>query len=195
MSTNRGDGARRNRNTPQTVKGLMKGWTTPMAHDGSPRVKGQKAKHGTKHGCADLNHDATLVGWPTPTMIDSVRGVETNEARKKRGANVGTTLNDAAALTGWATPLSRDAKSDRNTVGKDLRGTKGYPLSGQVLWVSGPSANSSPAQTVIPAGYQLNPGFSLWLLGYPIAWLSCGVRGIASVPSSRRSLFKAVSNP
>src|SRR5690606_37029127 len=43
-----------------------KGWTTPQAHDGSPRGRGQKARHGTKHGCADLNRDAQMAGWPTP---------------------------------------------------------------------------------------------------------------------------------
>jgi hypothetical protein len=37
-------------------------WTTPQAHDSTARSKGQKAKHGTKHGCADLNADANLSG-------------------------------------------------------------------------------------------------------------------------------------
>ena len=35
--------------------------------------------------------------WPTPTSMDGVRGVETPEAKKARGANTGTTLNDAVA--------------------------------------------------------------------------------------------------
>lgn len=37
-------------------------WTTPQAHDSSPRGKGQKLKHGTTHGCADLNADAQASG-------------------------------------------------------------------------------------------------------------------------------------
>ena len=44
---------------------MLAGWTTPTAHDTSPRGKGQKLKHGTKHGCADLNADAILAG-PAP---------------------------------------------------------------------------------------------------------------------------------
>lgn len=40
-------------------------WTTPQAHDSSPRGKGQKVKHGTKHGCADLNADAAATLGPT----------------------------------------------------------------------------------------------------------------------------------
>src|SRR5690606_21182919 len=47
-----------------------KGWTTPQAHDGSPGGRGQKARHGTKRGCADLNRDGQMVGWPTPRAND-----------------------------------------------------------------------------------------------------------------------------
>ena len=54
----------------------LSGWTTPQAHDPSPRGSGQKLKHGTKHGCADLNADAVLSGWPTPTSRDHKDGKE-----------------------------------------------------------------------------------------------------------------------
>jgi hypothetical protein len=50
------------------------GWATPTAHDGSPRGSGQKAKHGTKHGCADLNRDAALTSGPTPTGSPAATG-------------------------------------------------------------------------------------------------------------------------
>lgn len=33
---------------------------------------------------------------------------------------------------------------------------------------------------------QLNPEFSLWLMGYPTEWHSCGVRAMQSSPSKRR---------
>ena len=41
-----------------TAQAMIQGWTTPTAHDASPISATQKAKHGTKHGCSDLNHDA-----------------------------------------------------------------------------------------------------------------------------------------
>jgi hypothetical protein len=53
---------------------LRKGWTTPQAHDTVGRSKGQKAKHGTKHGCACLVRDVQLAGWPTPTTRDHKDG-------------------------------------------------------------------------------------------------------------------------
>jgi hypothetical protein len=54
---------------------LLKGWTTPQAHDTSGRSKTQKEIHGTKHGCACLVRDADLAGWPSPTATDANRGV------------------------------------------------------------------------------------------------------------------------
>lgn len=61
------DGSERTRldQLPRQAALVMKGWTTPTAHDGTPRGAGQKERHGTKHGCADLNRDAAQVPGPT----------------------------------------------------------------------------------------------------------------------------------
>jgi len=75
--------------------GNLSGWITPQAHDPSPRGSGQKLKHGTKHGCADLNADAALSGWNTPRATDGSNG----------GPNqAGGALTPDAALSGWPTP-------------------------------------------------------------------------------------------
>jgi len=55
-----------NNSLPNQVAALA-GYTTPQAHDVTPRGRGQKPKHGTKHGCADLNTDAMLVSGTTPS--------------------------------------------------------------------------------------------------------------------------------
>lgn len=80
--------------------------TTPQAHDTSPRGKGQKAKHGTKHGCADLNADAALTGWPTPRMSDAEKNVRTMEGADREIARKGgpQDMAQAASLSGWPTP-------------------------------------------------------------------------------------------
>ncbi len=54
------DGTTRKREDqlPRVAAMALWGWTTPQAHDVRARGKNQKAKHGTKHGCADLNSDA-----------------------------------------------------------------------------------------------------------------------------------------
>ncbi len=45
------------------------GWTTPQAHDTSGRSKTQKAKHGTKHGCACLVRDVDLIDLEGPARL------------------------------------------------------------------------------------------------------------------------------
>jgi len=49
---------------------------------------------------------------------------------------------------------------------------------------AGQDAASSSAATAKPAAYRLNPRFSLWLMGFPDAWASCGEQ---AMQSSRRS--------
>ena len=98
----------------------LSGWTTPQAHDPSPRGSGQKLKHGTKHGCADLNADAVLSGWATPV------GQQANgtpdaflERKRKSMANgsqsMGVCLSDlnmqVQAWAGWNTPRATDGSN------------------------------------------------------------------------------------
>lgn len=81
-----------------------KGWTTPQAHDATARGKGQKAKHGTKHGCADLNADAAkVIGWPTSTASDGTKGFKEGQRQPSLGEH-------AARAKGWPTPVVGDRK-------------------------------------------------------------------------------------
>lgn len=86
----------------------MVGWTTPQAHDTNGRSKGQKAKHGTKHGCACLVRDADLVGYPTPQASDADRGPD--YAAADRPETGGFTLQTTAQMAGWSTTSARDWK-------------------------------------------------------------------------------------
>jgi len=108
-------------------------------------------------------------GWPTTCGQDGPNG----------GPAQGTDrLPGAADLTGWPTPTARDHKdgSSEGTVP-----TNG--LLGRQVWeVSGLTLNGSPAETEKPG--QLNPAFSLWLMGYPPEWESCAP---LATPSSRKS--------
>jgi hypothetical protein len=64
-------------------------------------------KHGTKHGCADLNADAALAvsGWPTTTTLgaSNTRNATANRREGSKQGNPGVTLVDAAS---WATPAA-----------------------------------------------------------------------------------------
>lgn len=82
-------------------------WTTPQAHDTSPRGKGQKVKHGTRHGCACLATDAQLASWPTAKASDGQGG------RTSKTAGGGNShLDIVARLASGATPTKRGRKDD-----------------------------------------------------------------------------------
>lgn len=99
-------------------------WTTPQAHDAKGgRSRGQKAKHGTTHGCACLTRESELAGWPTSSAnnfeaadLDRLqnRRVEI-AARTGNGNGFGLTLANAAAIfMGWPTAQANDAEKRGN---------------------------------------------------------------------------------
>jgi len=125
-------------------------------------------------------------GWPTPNSGPQNDNDSTWEARREamkekhdNGNGFGLTLGMAASLTGWATPRAEDAES------AGMRHSRGVAdtLSAQ----AGQDASRSNAETARPAGFRLNPRFSLWLMGYPAAWASCGERAMQSCRKSRRN--------
>lgn len=150
-----------------------KGWTTPQAHDVSGRSKGQKEKHGTKHGCACLTREAAMAGWPTTTAKDAA----SSGAYGYNGQNF-MTLTDAVRQASWATPTTRDHKD-----GSYQPNVPENALLGRQVWqASGPTATGSPAGTEKPG--QLNPAHSRWLMGFPPEWDACAP---TATRSSRRS--------
>jgi hypothetical protein len=73
-------------------------------------------------------------------------------------------------VAGWGTPAARDHK-DRNCENADVP-TNGL-LGRQAVRLPpepGTTPESSPAATARRAASRLNPGFSLWLMGYPGGW-------------------------
>ena len=141
-------------------------------------------------------------GWPTPTACEQNQGTT-------RGGTGGLPLHQVAQLTGWPTPMAGtpaqkgyneagNNDSSRRTVelvagwptpnamtgGQTSRGgdRKGEKLLGGL--VRGATASSSPA----PTGKRgvLNPRFSLWLMGYPEEWASCGERAMRLFPRRRK---------
>ena len=170
----------------------LSGWTTPQAHDPSPRGSGQKLKHGTKHGCADLNADAVLSGWATPV------GQQANgtpdaflERKRKSMANgsqsMGVCLSDlnmqVQAWAGWPTPTTRDHKD-----GKECPNVPLNALLGRVAWLT---ANPQAARITadgtmltgcsagMESGGQLSPHMSRFLMGFPIEWCQAAMTAYA----------------
>jgi hypothetical protein len=55
----------------------------------------------------------------------------------------------------------------------------------QPIWATAPRGTCFRLPDM--TGWKLNPRFSLWLMGYPGEWASCGVRAMQSCHKSRRS--------
>lgn len=197
-----------------TSDNAFTGWRTPNTVDsaGGTRSPGSP-------GQVQLCHQAHLAAWATTTAGDSKRGASrrtdydapqsqlttqiralaswptttTTDAVRMPGENFTTpniTLNHAASyLAGWPTAAARDYRS-ANLKSFEERGggAKGEQLNNAVVHF-GPVLSGSSAPTGKRA--QLNPAFSLWLMGFQIAWALCVAR---VMPSSRRSR-KSSSKP
>lgn len=139
-------------------------WSTPTVQDSANNAGPSQFDRNTH----PLNVQATLAAWPTPQEDNA-----NNSAGHK-----GTTFSDLPTVAGLATPRAEDAES------AGMRHSRGVAdtLSAQ----AGQDASRSNAATGRPAGFRLNPRFSLWLMGYPAAWASCGERAMQSFQKSLR---------
>jgi hypothetical protein len=160
-----------------------------------------RVRHTSGNGCGS---------WPTPTAVELGNSMESYQAMKanmKSGKRAAITSLSHMAQASWTTPNSRDHKGAANGSRQERGGgKKGESLDAQVVhalgsWVSpqaadangsginqntaslckqvrGQVSNGSHAQTEKPG--QLNPAFSLWLMGYPAEWVCCGALAMQS---------------
>jgi hypothetical protein len=140
-------------------------WSTPSVQDNANNAGPSQFDRNTH----PLNVQATLAPWPTPQEDNA-----NNSAGHK-----GSAFSDLPTVAGWATPRAEDAES------AGMRHSRG--VADTLTAQAGQDAARSSAATAISAAYRLNPRFSLWLMGYPDAWASCGERAMQSFRSARRS--------
>ena len=92
---------------------------------------------------------------------------------------------------GWPTATVRDHKDGTR---ESCANVPENSLLGRVVHqVHGLAQSGGPAETASTAGFRLNPRFSLWLMGYPAEWGSCGERAMRLYrPVLRRSSSRSV---
>ncbi len=123
--------------------------------------------------------------WPTPQTHDmSEAGKGTRERGGRRAC-----LATASKLSGWATPTVRDHKDTGQLDETAIRGgqMRRDTIATQAF---GMTQSGTTAPTEKPVALVLNPKFSLWLMGFPVEWASCGERAMLSCRNSRLSSSK-----
>ena len=174
------------RTSVKDVGGEQSGWPTLNARD----WKDGAAPSVMSSGRSDkLAHSIFLLtGRPTPRAEDS----ESSGMRHSRG--VADTLTAQASVAGWATPITNDALGSQYCYGpKKPDGTRAVflKLPGEAQLTHGEIPTGTPAEMANTEGFQLNPAFSLWLMGYPTKWHDAGLSALRSfveqaMPSARK---------
>lgn len=198
----------------RTSDNACSGWPTPAAQEaGGTEAQFLARKEKARENGASLGVSLTSLslmamraaGWPTPTKGNGdgghVMGPETTATgRRPDGTKAQVTLPGVAALSGW--PTTRASDGEKNV--RSLEGAlaeikrKGSPqdLSGAVSLVTGPARLTASgvlltgysAQTLMaPAGGQLNPSHSRWLMALPPEWDAFAPTVTRSSRKSQRS--------
>ena len=129
-------------------------WQTPACRDWKDNDGDQYMEKYLGEGMTSYCHLGTQVqlsSWPTPSAQGSAG--EISEDLERRGEKWVNTKTGRVLQTNLATDV-------------------------KMLAISGTPANGSPAGT--GSSGQLNPAFSLWLMGYPPEWGNCAPLGTRS---------------
>jgi hypothetical protein len=136
----------------------------PTLHDAE---RGGLEKRATTERHGSNLQDFALTAWPTASSRDGKGGY--HGGRVRDGEISTDTLDVTAQLTSCSTPRANKRGFP------DAHGSHEAPILG-------PISNGSPA--AMARRGQLNPEFSLWLMGYPPEWASCAPQ---ATRSSRKS--------
>ena len=179
----------------QMVCPSLAGWPTCKGTDcdnGQRSPEGAAREFVRKGEGADLPTMATLPGWPSPMTPNGGRnGMRTEPGREGkvrslesvpkliRDAVAGPdtpTSNEKFQVAVWPTPSAREfehrdaermmeRRAEQKAMGRNGNGF------GLTLGMMAPSSFIAPTAKRVLS--RLNPGFSLWLMGYPASWTAC----------------------
>jgi len=156
-------------------------WPTPMQTDGSKACNRYRENY--QNGLGAIASTLDVGAWPTPSTRDHKGGYV--GGRIRNGKISTDTLDVTAQLVPWQTPRARGDAGGNRWKNQDIKN-----LEDQIRYnlMPGGIPLDGLAEMEKRAPSQLNPRFSLWLMGYPIEWAYCAER---VTPLSRKSRPKS----
>jgi hypothetical protein len=134
---------------------------------------------------AALEDQVQLVAWATPRAEDA----ESCGMRHSRG--VADTLTAQVSLVAWSSPKANEKvqslEAHRKGFYSLMEQASGVIMTSQSATILTRRDDEKPGA--------LNPAHSLWLMGFPTEFLSCGVQAMQSIRSLPRSSSKRRSGP
>lgn len=143
-------------------------WVTPDSYSASRGGAQDPSKRREGRHQINLQDQVRLASWPTPRHQDSKHGAATDYELANR-MEVHPQLHMVATLAAWPTPMAQNPEGGSCDFSRTVEMAMGLRES-----VNGPKCSGSPAETAKPG--QLNPAFSLWLMGYPTEWARCAAQ-------------------
>lgn len=155
--------------------GQAEKWTTPQAHDVTPRGSGQVPN--SKAGNACLARDA--MNWPTTT-----RDWKDGSAEACKNVQVNGLLG--RYVVQWPTPRS-SPNENRNTKPAPSHGaTHGRTLAGDSVAFHPVPQTSTDGEKSLKQTRRLNPRFVAWLMGVHPEWMNCDWPATESSPQPQQ---------
>lgn len=166
--------SKHNSGTTALAAATVSPWQSPTVGNATG---GNISRSGDRSNELLLNGQAkAVVGWATPNTMDHLSSSNL-EARKKNGGC--SNLKDQVAA--WSTPNTGGRGNETMDRKRPGSGSPDLQTTASCVALNPPKTEEPSSDG---AALRLNPRFSLWLMGYPTAWASCGER---VTPSSRRS--------
>jgi hypothetical protein len=148
-------------------------WRSPAGQNGEHGSQDVDKRKAGNHA-VNLQDQVTLAAWPTPNAME---GGQTSRGGDRKDELLMGGLVQAAA---WQSPTSttmgkrkdnEKRRKYRESTGRQSLAPGNLEEQAMIYATTGPTSNGCLAETEKPG--QLNPAFSLWLMGFPAEWLSC----------------------